>query len=374
MIDHYPQDPAAALAAVQSMTDDQLENWMWRYPGVIQEMFRMVSERFELFENPEMQKMAIHLWGETRRKSWRGWWLGNIPADTRLLVVSTLCHGNVTQEVLNFLTLADVPAAKYQMIKAYDPTADYNSQSYQAATLDEFYIEEAAKNLASAFGRQMVEEAAPDRSRIVLGNFVMERVPLDYLDALIRYDTVRLSIAPTGICGSLVNEANYLTFWWSPEGTTTWSLGAKHAWAVNTMLACIWRDACVVKYQMFQERSRSIYKPRRGKKQKLATQKLILPRLIKRGVWGRDAERERITHAEHGVRAFYRQLPADQQSSQAARNMAAKFGYPWPPQGFTFVRPHTRGSGDGGEAVEAMPVVCLGLQVAHLALGRTDNG
>lgn len=369
MTDHYPQDPAAALAAVQSMDDDELDDWMWRYPGVIQKMFQAVSERFELFENPEMHTMAIHLNRETKRKIWRGLWLGNIAPDARMLVVSTLCQGNVTQEVLNFLTLVDVPGAKYQMEKAYDPTDDYSSRPYQAATLDEFYIEESAKDLASAFGRQMVEEAAPDRGRIVLGEFVMEREPLDYLDALIRYNSVRLSISPTGICGSLVQEANYLTFWWSPEGATTWSLGGKHAWALNTMLACIWRDACVVKKQMFQERSRSIYKPRRGKKQTLAGKKLILPRIIKQCSWGRDAERERITHAEHEVRAFYRQLPAGQNGSRAARETAAEFGYPKPPEGFTFVRPHTRGNGEGESVGEVQTVVCLGLQVAHLALG-----
>lgn len=105
MIDHYPEDPVAAMAAVRSMNDDELEGWLWRYPGIIQRMFQTVSERFELFDHPEMHKMAIHLARETKRKIWRGLWVGNIPADTRLLVVSTFCHGNLTQEILNFLTL-----------------------------------------------------------------------------------------------------------------------------------------------------------------------------------------------------------------------------------------------------------------------------
>lgn len=133
----------------------------------------------------------------------------------------------------------------------------------------------------------------------------------------------------------------------------------------------LWRYPGIIQ-RMFQERSRSIYKPA-SKKRKLAGKKLILPRIIKQCAWGHDAERERITHAEHEVRAFYRQLPAGQQGSKAAGDMAAEFGYPKPPEGFTFVRPHTRGSGDGW-SVETTEVVCLGLQVAHLALRVIDNG
>lgn len=372
MIDYYPKDPRDALAHIQSLGDDELENWLWRYPAVIQKMFQTISERFELFENPEMHKMAIRLSKKTERKLWRSLWLGNIHPDTRLLVISTLCPGNLTQEILNFLTLLDVPGAKYRMVKAYNLAEDYNRQSYQAATLNEFQIDDKAKALANAFILQMEDEAAPHRARAVLGQFIMNRVPLDYLDTLIQYDTLRLSISPVGIFGSLVKGTSYLTFWWSPEEATTWSLGARHAWAINTMMACIWRDACVVRQKMFQERSRDIYKPG-GKKRKTAKKKLVLPRIVKRGTWGLDAERERITHSTHEVRPFYRQLPDGQQASEGARETAAEFGYPRPPDGFTFVRPHTRGSGEVGEAVEAIPVVCLGLQVAHLALSIVES-
>ena len=368
MLDIYPRGNQGCIVEyLKTLDEDQLISWLWRYPATIQEMFETISKRFDLFDSPDAAWMAIQLGVPARRKSWRGLWLGNIEEDARLLVISTLCPGPLTQEVLNFLTLVDVPEARYQMVKAYDPSESYTTQSYKTATLDEFQIDEESRNLATAFVNQMIDEAAPHQEHPVLGHFVMDRVPLERLDSLIKYDTLRLAISPQGIFGSLVEGANFLTFWWSPETSTTWSLGAKHAWAINTMMACIWRDACVVRYKMFQQRSRSGYKPA-AKKHKRVDKKLILPRSISKCAWSQDAERQRITHAKHSVRAFYRQLPSGYQASDEAEETAAEFGYPLPPSGFTFVRPHVRGNGDGGEEVAATPVVCLGLQVAHLAL------
>jgi hypothetical protein len=367
MIDIYPKgDVTKTIEHLETLNDTELVTWMWRYPGVVQRMFETISAQFELFDNPDAARMGIKLFEPAKRKLWRGLWLGNVEENSRLLVVSTLCPGPLTQEILNFLTLADVPGSRYRMVKAYD-TGLYDNQSYDIATLDEFGMDDESRNLAAAFVNQMVDEAAPHRGSPVLGHFVMERVPLERLDSLIDYDTLRLSISPQGIFGSLVKNTSFLTFWWSPEEATTWSLGAKHAWAVNTMMACIWRDACVVRHKMFTERSRSPYRPR-PKKHKSTNSKLILPRTIKKCTWSQDTERQRITHAEHSVRAFYRQLPSGYQASQEAEKTAAEFGYPLPPVGFTFVRPHVRGNGDGGEEVAATPVICLGLQVAHLAL------
>jgi hypothetical protein len=371
MIDIYPRgDVTGIIKKLATLDDDQLVSWMWRYPGVIQEMFKTISVHFEVFDNLDAKRMGVGLSIPSKRKLWRGLWLGNIINDAKLLVISTLCPGPLTQEILNFLTLADVSGANYQMVKAYDPSGLYETQDHRTATLDEYHIDEESRNLAGAFVSQMVTEAVPYREHSVLGHFLMDRVPLKRLDSLIQYDTLRLSISPHGIFGSLVKGSNFLTFWWSPEVSTTWSLGAKHAWAVNTMMACIWRDACVVHHKMFQQRSRSPYKPA-AKKQKRVNKKLVLPRIIRKCAWSQDAERQRITHAEHSVRAFYRQLPAGHQVSCKAEKTAAEFGYPLPPAGFTFVRPHIRRNGEGGDTVAATPVVCLGLQVAHLALSES---
>jgi hypothetical protein len=325
----------------------------------------------DFFSDPAIQKSSFALYDPSPRKLWRGLWIGGLRDIDKLLVVSTLAAGgeSLTQETLNFLTLSDVPQAKYQMVKAYDDSdtwATTDQDEFQRATVQEFQIDSESKALTEAFIKQMTDEAEPYQPGIVLGSFVMERTPLSYLDSLIDYDTLRLVTSPVGIFGSLVKGANYLTFFWSPEIATTWSLGAKPAWAVNTMMACIWRDACIVKHKMMSERQRGGYH-RTAKKQKRQNPKLILPRTIRHCAWGPDEERERISRSAHAVRAFYRQLPDNQAASDAAIFAANEYGYPEPPVGFTFVRPHTRG-GQASET-EAMPVVCLGLQVANLALG-----
>lgn len=369
MISGYPSDGQKAMELILTLDDDELQKFLWQYPTTIQEMFRVISERYdEFFDDPAIAKTSFALYNPSPRKLWRGLWIGHLPANTRLQIVSTLAAGgdNLSQETLNFLTLTDTPAAKYQMIKAYDPPPDsLDKDEYQQATLDEYQIGQESRDLAAAFVKQMVAEAEPQRRQIILGHFVMERTPLSYLDSLIDYDTLRLVTSPAGIFGSLVKATNYLTFFWAPEITTTWSLGAKPAWAINTMLACIWRDACIIKHKMMSERQRGAI--RRAAKKTTRNPRLILPRIIHHCAWGSDAERERLTRSAHSVRAFYRQLPSDQQASDSAIVTANEYGYPEPPPGFTFVQPHTRGD-HSPEATPATPIICLGLRVANLAL------
>jgi len=50
----------------------------------------------------------------------------------------------------------------------------------------------------------------------------------------------------------------------------------------------------------------------------------------------------------HGVRGHLRRLPAGWKASQEAKEIAQGFGV-LVPDGFTFVRPHVRGHGDGGD-------------------------
>lgn len=352
------------MAYVDTLDDDELDKWLWQYPYLTQEMFRVISDRFELFEDRNIQRMSMPLYIETNRKLWRDLWLGNIPANMRLLVISTLCPGPLTQEILNFLTLADVPGSMYQLVKPYQDT--FLGWNIKEATIAEYHIDDKSRNLADGFVRQMIEEAAPYRPGAVIGSFVMDKTPLPYLNSLIDYDQVRLVTSSKGIFASLVKDKNYLCFWWSPELHGAWSIGAKHAWAINVMMSCIWRDVCVVKEQMFYERQRSIKKPlkERSVNQK---KKLVLPRIVKKVAWGLAEERERIIRSAHIVRQHYRHLSDGQQASQQAKANARALGNPEPPDGWTFVMPHQRGSGDVSQT-EVIPVICLGLKTASIAL------
>lgn len=59
--------------------------------------------------------------------------------------------------------------------------------------------------------------------------------------------------------------------------------------------------------------------------------------------WGSPQEREYIQRRLHAVRGFLRHLPAGQKTSPQAHEAAAEYGFILPP-GYTFVRPHMRGS------------------------------
>jgi hypothetical protein len=53
-----------------------------------------------------------------------------------------------------------------------------------------------------------------------------------------------------------------------------------------------------------------------------------------------------ITHRSHQVAGFLRQLPAGWNPSDEARKAAGQYGFILPEGGFTFVRPHSRGTGE----------------------------
>ncbi len=213
----------------------------------------------------------------------------------------------------------------------------------------------------------MIEEAEPYRNQVVLGAFEMERVPLSYVDQLLDYNYLRLVFNPQGIFVSLIKDNAYSAFWWSPERHSFWMIGAKEAWALNVMLSCIWRDACIVRHKMYQRRTRKGHGTQRKKRRKGRKKKLILPRIVTHVAWSSDQERERIIRAAHTVRPHYRELTNYQQTSNEAKKRAVEYGYPEPPEGFTFVKPHSRsGKKDQPEATPA--VVCKGLQVANIAL------
>jgi hypothetical protein len=60
-------------------------------------------------------------------------------------------------------------------------------------------------------------------------------------------------------------------------------------------------------------------------------------------MWGDQAQFDKIKRGYHEVGPFVRQLPAGQQPSQRARELAAMYGFILGP-GETFVSPHGRGA------------------------------
>lgn len=266
----------------------------------------------------------------------------------------------LTQETLDFLTLRDVPGAALEVLLVAgeaDSEADFE---YLKG------IQRDLVDLTMGFRRQMVEEAAPHRHQVAVGAYVLEREPLHLVDTALVYDRLRLVITPGGILYSLISGSQYVPCFWSPEGTHTcqvW-LNARAIFVLDALLACIWRDACIVRRQFVAEqRGKKGYegKPRHHNPK-------VLPRTIYVSTWSTPADRatiREVTRNAHHVSACYPRLPEGHVARDAAER-AAEYHWPPPPEGRTFRKPTTRGEG----TPQAKRVVCRGLQVARITLGE----
>lgn len=367
-------------------TPGALDAHFWHHPEEWIEMQRYLIEDANagdaaLPPNISQQFSAMTMVERpTKRRLWRNWSLDHIEASHRLYAVAALHPAaHLSQPEFNFLTAADHATRRYGVKR---PAGHINDMTRYSGpiSLDEFgrhvrqqfRIDAESRQLAEAFARQMVEEAEPYRHQAVIGSFEMERVPLEWLDAHIDYDTIRLVIDQRGIAASLIKHdpdgCCYSPLWWSPGYFTGWSMGGEEAFALQVMFACIWRDACVVRERTFGERRQ--HRQPAERPERLRQAKLVLPR-VRLVAWSTPEERERITRSQHTVRHHYRLLPAGWKTSQQAIENARRHGQPPPPAGWTFVSPHQRGTEGGGTVdlpVPVTPVVCTGLQTALIAL------
>lgn len=367
-------------------TPGSLQEHLWRNPAEWIDMQRMLAiDAGDTVDRDEFQRISM-MFGQmtiaeskTKRRAWRNWSLSHIAPEHRLHVVALLHPAaHLAQPEFNFLTAADHPGARYGIGRpqSYRDILTVGESvtldEFSQRTIEHFRVDPEQRQLAEAFARQMIDDAAPHRQRVVVGSFDMERVSLPALDALVYYDHVRMVIDQRGIAASLItvvdNDVRYTPFWWSPEEHTSWSLGSHEAFALQVMMSCIWRDACIVRHATFYERSRSALHPRPRKQDRRG--KLMLPRTVKICAWSLADERERVTRERHGVRLHYRQLPTGWKASRDAIDNARLYGQPPPPAGWTFVSPHQRGRGEGEMPTPITPVVCIGLQTAAIALGR----
>ena len=267
--------------------------------------------------------------------------------------------GILSQEALDFVTLRDITTAALET-------------AIPSANGDPFEYDVEHVNLMYAFRNQVVAEAASHRYQVATGYYVLERPELPIIDSELVYETLRLAITPKGILGAFVQGDEYAPFWWTPEGTNTVQVWVfpRVAFAVDLILACVWRDACIVREAWRTER-RGVKGAMPRSRIKHTSSVMLLPRVIYKSRWGTsDADRESATdiaRRAHTVRGFYRRMPDGWQAHEAV-NRAAEWTYPPPPDGYTFVAPHQRGIGEVKSPVRR--VVCRGLQVAALSFGK----
>lgn len=278
----------------------------------------------------------------------------------------------LTQPLFDFLTLRDSDHILMSMLVVQDGSGAAGLMHYSE---DDF-------RLASAFRKQLVDEAKPHRQRVAAGVYIMDRTPMPYLDQQLIYETARLVIHPQGIFASFIArrpvsdprpaQNMYIPFFWTPGGVNTSQVWVhpRAVFALDVCLAAMWRDACIVR-EKWADRQ-----PNRRTEFKVAKPShdnpVMLPRTVYHSAWGSSDERDYIekhTRKAHAVRGSYVELPEGQQAHDAEER-AAEFFYPAPPDGYTFRRPHTRGDKtDSIDGVQPRRVVCRGLQTAKIVLG-----
>lgn len=224
--------------------------------------------------------------------------------------------------------------------------------------------------LATAFKAQLVNEASGHIPFV--GDLIMQHEPIPAIDALIQWDSLRLMIRPYGIWATFVGKSGVMPIYWQPDRHTIRTLtGGIIAYVADVVLAGIWRDACIVRESTWHERTQ--YHPRPLKKSQRHNNPVVLPRTVYNVQWGASVEeRDTIIRATHSVRPHYRYLGDDRKATGDALATADDYGMPHPPTGYTFVRPHVRGSGEmQNDAIKR--VICRGLKTVKIALGKVDE-
>lgn len=272
------------------------------------------------------------------------------------------------QAQFDFLTLRDQSA----QINILQPVAEEVLEADQSITFTNLRhiwneADEDLIRLVGAFKRQMITDAGPAPK--VHGNYVMQREPLDVVDAHILYETLRLIFTPQGIFCSVIFQDQYITFFWSPTGINTAQVYLRplSVDVIDALMACIWRDACRAETRFTTERTghRGYKRPRPDTAK---DPKLMLPKIIYRSIWGSESDRATISdivRQAHHVTGAYPLLPEGHQPRDAVER-ALEHGWPPPPEGHTFRKPHTRGLGEPTQ--KPREIVCRGLQVAKLIL------
>lgn len=287
-------------------------------------------------------------------------------ASTIIRALTFATGGQARQDDIDFLCAHDLPADVR------------DRKDWVTWSLEGGMATEGDKALATAFVKQLVDEAAASHRPPLVGQFRLSWSGGTFLDEDAKIDHLRVSIKHDGLWLSVVHQhdAREMTWgWWSPAGDNlNIEFSDRYAWAIRVLAASIWRDATIVRERAFPEQPcqpKHQPRPKRAAGEKL----VVLPRTITTRMWGEPAERrqieERTLRAAHVVRGFYRHQPDGWQTSEAARENALSLGYAPPPDGYTFVRPHLRGGGEEQASGATAPrIVCRGLLTALTVLAK----
>jgi|GEM_PF-4683215 len=244
----------------------------------------------------------------------------------------------------------------------------------------EMDISEEELRLFESYRDSMIWDASGSNEIPPLGHFVILKKDVPLISE-IDFHELRLVVKQNGLWLSInYPDGNYFFGWWSP----TWDNFAvngtprEHVVVFQLIAACLWRDLKVVNEKTF-ERTYTYRRKDLPRVNKQTKKTLHLPRTIYRVTWGSEEEKSNIQNAidqiaerrAHEVRPHFRQLPEGYKPSDEARRNALNYGYPEPPDGWTFVEPHMRGAGETDNLKrEPIRVMSKGLHAATMLMNK----
>lgn len=246
----------------------------------------------------------------------------------------------------------------------------------------------ADRYLAQGIVHSLLTEAETGAVYVPAGKFEVV-LPPEYPLARYGVTALRVWAEPDGLWVGLVGRRIGPCFRWTPTGKRMVGLVIREEnlrQMVDVTLAALWHDLRVPGPDAFPDRREGWKRTERsdhaGNTRDSRSSIRVLPGRIRprqvliegKRMWGSEEDRRQIRRS-HGVRGHLRRLHSGWTASLQAREMANRFGIVIP-DGYTFVRPHTRGGNTGeGDGTRGTRVRATGLaSVMHLLVAGDVNG
>lgn len=238
-------------------------------------------------------------------------------------------------------------------------------------------------DLAMGLVRALTREAA-ERARYAPSGGFRVQLPSDYPLKAWRIHGFRVWAFSGGLWAApLSDQGPWPAFLWRPGSLPSgWVVPKALRPLMAATMAALWRDLHVAgeeavptqdaaqRRRLAAATSSSRRRFRSGEAPRQSVR--VLPARSRRWLalsgarrWGSEEERRTIRRRAHGVRGHLRRLPPGWKASPEAKEIAKTFNVPVP-DGYTFVRPHLRGSGST-EVRPAVPEDAVIVQARGLA-------
>jgi hypothetical protein len=247
--------------------------------------------------------------------------------------------GQISQQALNYLHNGQWPNGAWTVDRAWEP-----SQEGQVPPGGD-------KATAMRIAYALIEDAERNAVYSVSGAFVVE-LPNGYPLRAWNVAALRVWADQDGLWVAMVGNDGKtgISFRWQPRQMIRQFCVAEQATGLlHATLAALWRDMQVAGEEALPQAGQPRSAGSASNPAPQGPKRITLPRrrrssvLSGRRQWGNDQDRE-IIRAAHTVRGHLRHLASGWEASQGAERAASLHGLVLP-DGFTFVRPHTRGQG-----------------------------